>query len=101
MVDRGCIRVDSHAICATKGGAKVSDSGYLEAGFPPTNKPDQTYPLCQIAYKVPPAWGPWSEILFDVDDLCLKGLKGEGECSEIRTIFAQLFSRHADSIELQ
>ncbi|MCJ1423024.1 hypothetical protein MMC29_000905 [Sticta canariensis] len=69
--------MDSHSICATKPGAKVSDSSTLEAGFPPTHMPDETYPLCQIKYTIPAGWGPWAEVRFDVDDLCLKGMKGE------------------------
>lgn len=93
--------MDARAICATKGGEKVSDSGALEAGFPPTQMPDETYPLCQIAYKVPSEWGPWAEVRFDVDDLCLKGMKGERKCSAFRTFSAQIISSHTDSIELQ
>ena len=77
MGDRGCIRIDSRANCATKGGVRISNTGSLEAGFPPTQTPDETYPLCQIAYSIPAEWGPWAEVHFDVDELCLKGLKGE------------------------
>lgn len=98
MGDRGCIRIGSRSVCAVGKGEKVGSSGTLEAGFPPTNLPEQTYPLCEVEYYVQ---GSWTEARFDVDDWCLKGMKGERKCSAIGPFSLRVLSRRADSIEPQ
>lgn len=97
MGNRGCITVDDRPICATKPGSYVGNRGYLEAGFPPTNMPDETYPLCRVHYSVPYSW---AYVHFDVDEWCLRGMSGERKFSAIRLFYPEFCSSRADSAEI-